>query len=121
MRSLRPRRSLSGTFASDVRAAFAGASVAVDTAIIGVGGITVEQGLSTTLLEEALNTAAMIEAARRTIVVVEASKFGKRCFARIASLVSIDILVTDREPPKDLGQALAEAQVQVIVVGKCLE
>jgi DeoR family transcriptional regulator, fructose operon transcriptional repressor len=96
----------------------AGVSIAVDTAIIGVGGITVEQGLTTALLEEALTAAAMIEAADRTIVLVEASKFGQRCLARIAPVAGIDILVTDREPPRDLAQALAEAQVQVIIAGK---
>lgn len=93
----------------------AGVSIAVDTAIIGVGGITLEQGLTTPLLEAALTTAAMIEAARRTIVVVEASKFGQLCFARIASFSSVDILVTDSEPPNDIAQTLAEAQVQVIL------
>jgi DeoR/GlpR family transcriptional regulator of sugar metabolism len=54
----------------------------------------------------------------RTIVMVEASKFGQRCFAHIAPLASIDILVTDSEPPTDLAQALAEAQVQVIIARK---
>lgn len=96
----------------------AGVSIAVDTAIIGVGGITVQQGLTTALLEEALTATAMIEAAGRTIVVVEASKFGQRCLARIAPLAGIDILVTDREPPCDLAQALAEADVQVIIARK---
>jgi len=96
----------------------AGISIAADTAIIGVGGITVEQGLTTALLEEALTATAMIEAASRTIVLVEASKFGQRCFARIAPLVSIDILVTDSEPPSDLAHALAKAQVQVMVARK---
>jgi DeoR family fructose operon transcriptional repressor len=93
----------------------AGINVAVDTAIIGVGGITVEHGLTTNLLEEALTATAMIEAANRTIVVVEASKLGQRCFARIAPLMSIDILVTESPPPSDLAEALAEAQVQVVV------
>jgi DeoR family fructose operon transcriptional repressor len=95
-----------------------GISIAVDTAIIGVGGVTVELGLTTALLEEALTATAMIEAANRTIVVAEASKFGQRYFAQIAPLVSIDILVTDSEPPSDLARALAKAQVQVIVALK---
>lgn len=111
---------LGGRYQSDSQATvgplfLAGVSIAVDTAIISVGGITIEQGLTTPLLEEALTAAAMMEAARRTIVVVEASRFGKRCFARITPLASIDILVTDDEPAIDFAEALAEAQVQVIV------
>jgi DeoR family transcriptional regulator, fructose operon transcriptional repressor len=114
---------LGGRYRRDARATIgplllAGVSIAADTAIIGVGGIAVEHGLTTALLEEALTARAMIEASGRTIVVVEASKFGRRCFARIAPLTSIDILVTDREPSSDLAQGLAEAGVQVIIARK---
>ncbi len=114
---------LGGRYQRDSRATLgplllAGVSIAADTAIIGVGGITVEQGLTTALLEEALTATAMIDAASRTIVVVEASKFGQRCMAHIAPLASIDILVTDSEPPSDLAMALAEAQVQVMIAVK---
>jgi DeoR family fructose operon transcriptional repressor len=114
---------LGGRYRRDLKATLgplllAGISVAVDTAIIGVGGITVEHGLTTNLLEEAMTATTMMEAANRTIVVVEASKFGQRCFARIGPLVSIDILVTDSQPPSDLAAALAEAQVQVVVAPK---
>jgi len=114
---------LGGRYQRDSRATLgplllAGVSIAVDTAIIGVGGITVEQGLTTALLEEALTATAMIDAASRTIVLAEASKFGQRCLARIAPLASIDILVTDSEPPSDLAMALAKAQVQVIIAVK---
>jgi DeoR/GlpR family transcriptional regulator of sugar metabolism len=50
-----------------------GIQVAVDTAIIGIGGLTVREGLSTTILEEASMIAAMIAAARRTIVLADSS------------------------------------------------
>lgn len=95
-----------------------GVAIAVDTAIIEVGGITLEQGLTASWLEEAITAKAMIEAASRTIVVVEAAKFGRSCFARIAPLLEIDIVVTDSEPPSELFQALSEAQVQVIIARK---
>jgi DeoR family transcriptional regulator, fructose operon transcriptional repressor len=111
---------LGGRYHRDARATIgplllAGVNIAVDTAIIGVGGITVEDGLTTVLLEEALTTRAMIEASARTIVVAEASKFGRRCFAPIAPLTGIDIVVTNSEPSSEFAQGLAEADVQVII------
>ena len=92
-----------------------GVSITVDSAVIGVGGITVNEGLTTTVLEEATMIAAMIAAARRTIVLADASKFGKRVFAHIAPLDRIDVLVTDEEPPEDLREALSAARVKVMV------
>jgi DeoR family transcriptional regulator, fructose operon transcriptional repressor len=66
-------------------------------------------------LEEASMAARMIASARRTIVVVDTSKFGYNAFAQVAPLNAIDILVTDSSPPPDLSQALGQANVEVIV------
>lgn len=93
-----------------------GVSITVDTAVIGIGGITVREGLTTTVLEEAMMIAAMIAAARRTIVLADATKLGERAFAHIAPLDRIQVLVTDEEPPGDLGEALSAARVDVMVV-----
>jgi DeoR family transcriptional regulator, fructose operon transcriptional repressor len=90
-------------------------SISVDSAVIGVGGIAVKEGLTTTVLEECSMILAMINAARRTIVLADASKFGHRSFAHIAPLGRIQIFVTDETPPSDLAQALEEARVEVIV------
>jgi DeoR/GlpR family transcriptional regulator of sugar metabolism len=57
----------------------------------------------------------MIGAARRTIVVADATKFGQRSFAHICPLANVDILVTDRDPPCDLAEALAKAGVKLVV------
>jgi DeoR/GlpR family transcriptional regulator of sugar metabolism len=91
--------------------------ISVDTAVIGVGGITAHAGLSTTLLAEAVMIAAMIGAASRTIVVADASKFGHNAFAHIAPLSRTHMLVTDAKPPPELGTALADAGVEVLVAG----
>ena len=90
-------------------------SITVDTAVIGVGGIAVKEGLTTTVLEEASVILGMINAARRTIVLADASKLGHSTFAHITPLARINILVTDEEPPSDLAQALNEARIELIV------
>ena len=92
-----------------------GMNITVDSAVIGVDGITVKEGLTKNNPEEALMTSEMIAAAQRTIVVTDSSKFAKKSFARIGPIESIQVLITDKEPPDDLAQALHEARVEVII------
>ncbi len=91
--------------------------ISADTAVIGVGGITAAAGLSTSFLAEATMIADMIAAAKRTIVLADASKFGHAAFAHIVPLSAVHILVTDAEPPAELARALVEAKVDTVVAG----
>jgi DeoR/GlpR family transcriptional regulator of sugar metabolism len=94
---------------------FAGTgSISADTAVIGVGGLS-RAGIFTSMLAEAEMIAAMLAACHRVIVLADASKFGRPAFAQIAPLSQVHVLVTDAEPPEDLG--LAEAGVDVICAG----
>jgi DeoR/GlpR family transcriptional regulator of sugar metabolism len=96
---------------------FAGAGgITVDTAVIGVGGVTARHGLSVTVLEDAAMTAAMIASANRSIVLADATKFGHNDFAHLGSFAQIQILVVDRELPEDIASAMAAAGVEVIAV-----
>jgi DeoR/GlpR family transcriptional regulator of sugar metabolism len=96
---------------------FAGAGgITVDTAVIGVGGVTAKGGLSVTVLEDATMTAAMIASAHRSIVLADATKFGHNDFAHLGSFARIHILVVDRELPEDIASAMATAGVEVMVV-----
>jgi DeoR/GlpR family transcriptional regulator of sugar metabolism len=94
---------------------FAGAGgISADTAVLGVGGLS-PAGLSTTRLNEATMLAAMVAAARRTIVLADSAKLGKDSFVRIAPLDRVRTLVTDAEPEGELAQALADAGVEVVL------
>ena len=88
--------------------------IIADTAVIGVGGIT-EDGVSTSLIEEATMMAGMIAAARRTIVIADKTKFGRSGFAVVAPLDRLDVLVTDEEPLPELQVALEAAGVRIVV------
>jgi len=95
--------------------AFCGAvAITADSAVLGVGGIT-QDGLFAGVLQDATMTASMIAAARRTIVLADATKFNHKLLGHITSLEQIDILVTDAEPPRELFRALDERQVQVLL------
>ncbi len=88
--------------------------ISADTAVLGVGGIS-ERGLSTTIFEEASMMAAMIEAARRVIVLADATKLDRSVFAHVVSLDQIDVLVTDAMPSPRLVAALNESGVEIVV------
>jgi DeoR/GlpR family transcriptional regulator of sugar metabolism len=88
--------------------------ISADTAILGVGGISV-RGLSTTMLEESTMITSMMASARRVIVLADAAKFGVTVLAHIAPLERVHLLVTDADPPPELAAALENAEVEVIV------
>jgi hypothetical protein len=60
----------------------------------------------------------MMAAARRTIVLADSTKFGRRLFGQIGPLEQIQVLVTDKAPQGELSVALQEARVQVVVVNE---
>ena len=95
----------------------AGAELAqlwLDTAIIGVAGISAE-GLFDYAPEETEIKRLYRSRARRVVVLCDASKLGRRSLVRVGGLEDIDILVSDEAPTGAVAAALAEAGVQVIV------
>jgi DeoR/GlpR family transcriptional regulator of sugar metabolism len=90
--------------------------ISADTAIIGVGGISTDGGLSTTNLPEAQMIRQMIDASARIIVVADSSKFGRSAFVHICELARMSVLVADAEPPEDIATELARADVKVVRV-----
>ncbi len=87
----------------------------VDKAFIGIGGISLEAGLTEYNLDDALVKQPLIEHARERIVVADGSKLGRTTFAFVAPLSAIDVLVTDRSAPQDIVQALRSAGIQVVL------
>lgn len=89
--------------------------IRADVAFVGTNGISVEHGLSTPDLEEAATKRALVAAARRTVVVADASKVGQETAQRFADLADIDVIVTDAGiDPRD--QAALEACGPEVVV-----
>lgn len=86
-----------------------------DIAFVGTNGLSAGFGLSTPDPEEAAVKTAIIQSARRVVVVADTAKFGEELLVRFARLDEIDVLVTDEDPPAPLAQALGEADVEVRV------
>ncbi len=87
-----------------------------DRAFIGVDGIVPEEGIYTPNHEEAYLNRLMIEHSRQAIVVTDASKFGKKSFARIAPVELLDLIITDRHLAPRFRQSLKKKNIQFITV-----
>lgn len=84
-----------------------------DVAFIGTNGVSAAFGLSTPDPDEAAVKRAIVQAARRVVVVADADKLGAELLVGFASLPDVDVLVTDAAPDAELATALAEAEVEV--------
>jgi DeoR family glycerol-3-phosphate regulon repressor len=88
-----------------------------DFAIIGTSAIDRDGTLLDYDLREVQVSRAIIENARRVVLVTDSSKFTRRAPVRIARLEEIDILVTDRLPSPELAALCRNADVEVIETG----
>jgi DeoR family fructose operon transcriptional repressor len=92
------------------------ADVFADVAFMGTNGISVERGLTTPDLAEATVKRSLIEAARRTVVLADHSKFGREDFARVAPLSVVDTVITDVELDVELAEDIENAGPRVVIV-----
>jgi DeoR family transcriptional regulator, aga operon transcriptional repressor len=76
----------------------------------------VRYGLTTPNLLEARVNRAMAESARRTVVVCDSSKFGRRSLSLIMPTSAVHETITDKAIPKNDLKALREADVEVKLV-----
>jgi DeoR/GlpR family transcriptional regulator of sugar metabolism len=89
----------------------------IDKAFVGIGGLHLEAGLTEYNLEDTLVKQAMIANAGQVIVLADSSKFGETCFALIAPLDVMDVLITDSGAPQEMIDALTTRGVDVIIAG----
>lgn len=82
---------------------------------LGVDGIDMEFGLSTTNLMEATLNQRFIDVAQYIVVVADSSKFGKRGFSRICKLNRVQHIVTDDGVSPEIVNRLEEMGVRVTI------
>ncbi|TBN56715.1 DeoR/GlpR transcriptional regulator [Glaciihabitans arcticus] len=90
--------------------------VFADIAFMGTNGLSVERGLTTPDLAEASVKRALINAARRTVVLADHTKFGREDFARVAPLSAIDTIITDAGLDSEFAEDVENAGPRVVVV-----
>jgi len=87
--------------------------IACSKLFLGVDGIDLDFGLTTTNIGEARLNQQMMQTAQQTIVLADSSKFGKRGFGRICAVEQVTHIITDtgisagdEKRLKDLGVTL---------------
>jgi DeoR/GlpR family transcriptional regulator of sugar metabolism len=91
-------------------------SLHVDLVVMGVHGIDARAGLTTPNLMEAETNRAMVDSARRVVVVADHTKWGVVGLSQIAPLSAVDILLTDDRLDRAARQELADQVGEVIVI-----
>ena len=83
---------------------------------LGVDGIDLDYGLTTTSSMEASLNKEMIKAAQKIIVLADSSKFGRKGFGRICSLDDVDQIITDNGIDTKTKSRLYELGIDVTIV-----
>lgn len=83
---------------------------------LGVDGIDLAMGLTTTNLMEARLNQKMIEAAQKTIVLADSSKFGRRGLGKICALDQIQRIITDDGISPTLVKLLEDKGITVTII-----
>jgi len=91
-------------------------NVSCSKLFLGVDGIDINYGLSTTNLDEAQLNQKMLGSAQKIIVLADSSKFGKKGFAKICNLNQIDEIITDGGISPTMIKQLESEGVKVRIV-----
>lgn len=92
--------------------------VACSILFLGVDGIDLEMGITTTSLMEARLNQKMMTAAQITIVLADSSKFGKRGLGKICALDQIQHIITDSGITAETIEFLEEKGISVTIADK---
>jgi len=87
----------------------------VDKAFIGIGGVSLEDGLTEYNLEDALVKKALVASAGKIIVLADGSKIGRTTFAAVAPLSRVDTVITDSTAPLQVIESLRQKGIHVVI------
>ncbi|MGL5261481.1 MAG: DeoR/GlpR family DNA-binding transcription regulator [Bacteroides sp.] len=83
---------------------------------IGVDGIDLNYGLTTSNMNEAYINQKMIEVSDKVIVLTDSSKFGQRGFCKICDFDNIHHIITDTNAPAHMVELIREKGIEVTLV-----
>lgn len=82
---------------------------------LGVDGVDLDYGLTTTNLMEASLNQKFIEISQYSVVLADHTKFGKRGFGRISKIDALQHIITDDRTPDSIVRDLEKRGVRVTV------
>lgn len=103
--------SVTGPFAEHILQQYSGSKL-----FLGVDGIDLEYGCTTSNILEAHVNQHMIKAAQKTIILTDSSKFGKRGFGKICDFSDVDQIITDSNINPRIARQIEDAGVELTIV-----
>ena len=88
----------------------------VKTAFIGTDGFSLENGLTTHMMEATEVVRAMHRRSDRTVLLADSEKWGQAGFARIIPLKEIDTLVIDSGLPEEARNDIMALGIELLIV-----
>ncbi len=86
-----------------------------DILFLGVDGFDIEIGVTTPNVLESRVNRAMVKAARRVVAVCDSTKFGRRSLSRIVSPAAIHQVITDKNVPQQIVEALQSQNIEITI------
>ncbi len=90
--------------------------IACSKFFMGVDGIDLDYGLTTSNIDEARLNRKMIQSSLKMIVLADSSKFGRRGFGKICNLDEVDVIITDSGISESTVKILEESGIELIIV-----
>jgi len=85
----------------------------VDYGIIGISSIETDGILRDFDMREVRTSDAIINQSRNVFLVADHSKFGRPSLVELGPLSRVTALFTDRQPPEEMAQVIAESKVEL--------
>jgi len=83
---------------------------------MGIDGLDIDFGLTTSNIGEAHLNQVMMRAAQKIIILADSSKFGKRGFGKICNLNQVHQIITDANAHANTVQMIREKGIEVTLV-----
>ncbi len=92
----------------------------IDISFIGVGGISLHEGLTETFYDGVDMLKSFIKAAQRTIVLIDSSKFDKVALIKVCDLTDISMVITDSSIKTKVIEKYRDADIEICYPENCI-
>jgi len=87
--------------------------LSVDRSFIAANSVSIKRGATTPNIEQAQIKERLVDFAGEVILLLDSTKLGKASFAKFADLKDIDLIITDKDAPKDIVSDIIKIGVSV--------
>ena len=88
----------------------------IDVLFLAVEGIDLEFGVSVPDIVDGYTKTNLIQKAKKTICLVDSSKFKQKFLYKISDLKDIDLIITDNHLNQDVYQQFLKANISIKIV-----